>query len=103
MSVSRDEVRRMATLARLGLADERLDTLARELSSIIGHMDALRAVDSSGAAAHAEVARPGMPLRPDVPGAVPLDRAREEFAPATRDGFFLVPRLASHDGEGGSA
>ena len=28
---------------------------------------------------------------------IPLARAREEFAPEMRDGFLLVPRLATHE------
>ncbi|MFY7947926.1 MAG: hypothetical protein ACOVRP_01815, partial [Gemmatimonas sp.] len=33
----------------------------------------------------------------------PLTRPREAFAPSARDGFFLVPRLASHGALGASA
>jgi len=35
--------------------------------------------------------------RPDEPAADALLGAREDFAPAMRDGFFLVPRLAAHE------
>jgi aspartyl-tRNA(Asn)/glutamyl-tRNA(Gln) amidotransferase subunit C len=44
-----------------------------------------------------------MPLRADDAPPVVLQRAREAFAPATRDGFFLVPRLATHGEAGASA
>jgi aspartyl-tRNA(Asn)/glutamyl-tRNA(Gln) amidotransferase subunit C len=44
-----------------------------------------------------------MPLRADDAPPVALRRARELFAPATRDGFFLVPRLATHGDAGASA
>ena len=97
MSVSRDDVRHIAALARLGLADDRLDALVGELNGILGHMEVLQKVESAGAAQAAESARAGMTLRPDVEGAVPLARAREDVAPKTREGFFLVPRLATHD------
>ena len=43
-----------------------------------------------------------MLFRSDEPGAVPLAIPRETFAPKMRDGFFLVPRLSTHDGEGSS-
>jgi len=106
VSVSRDDVRHMATLARLGIAEDRLDALVRELNGILGHMEVLQQVESAGAAVAAvaagaafaaETDQPGMTLRPDVEGSVPLARAREEVAPNMRDGFFLVPRLATHD------
>ena len=98
MSVTRDDVRRIAALARIGVPQERLDALARELDGIIAHMDVLNAVDAPSGLQPPE----SMPLAADVPGAVPLDRPREDFAPSARDGFFLVPRLASHDGAGSS-
>jgi aspartyl-tRNA(Asn)/glutamyl-tRNA(Gln) amidotransferase subunit C len=37
-----------------------------------------------------------MPLRTDGGPAYPLAHPREDFAPETRDGFFLVPRLSTH-------
>ncbi|HVB31339.1 MAG TPA: Asp-tRNA(Asn)/Glu-tRNA(Gln) amidotransferase subunit GatC [Gemmatimonadaceae bacterium] len=95
MAVSLDDVRHIAGLARLGLTDERAHALVAELNTILGHMDALSRVDTSQAAS-AE-AGAGMPLREDVGPADPLDRAPEKFAPSVRDGFFLVPRLATHE------
>ncbi|MHB1312736.1 MAG: Asp-tRNA(Asn)/Glu-tRNA(Gln) amidotransferase subunit GatC [Gemmatimonadaceae bacterium] len=97
MSVTRDDVRHIAGLARLGVADDHLDALVRELNGILGHMEVLQQVETGGAARAAEDLRAGMTLRPDVDGAVPLARAREEFGPRMREGFFLVPRLATHD------
>jgi aspartyl-tRNA(Asn)/glutamyl-tRNA(Gln) amidotransferase subunit C len=38
----------------------------------------------------------GMRLVADVGPAVPLTRGPQDIAPAFRDGFFLVPRLATH-------
>jgi aspartyl-tRNA(Asn)/glutamyl-tRNA(Gln) amidotransferase subunit C len=108
MAVSRDDVLHIAGLARIAVPSARLDALAHELSGILGHMDALQRVPSDGAAAAAEDAREGMRLRTDVPPSVPLVHPREAFAPRMRgrdgttapammDGFFLVPRLATHE------
>lgn len=98
MAVSRDDVVRIAALARLSIPDERLDALVGELNGILGHMDVL----ARNAESAPEGERTPMPLAPDEPPPVALDRPRESFAPKTRDGFFLVPRLSSHDGEGSS-
>jgi hypothetical protein len=38
-----------------------------------------------------------MPLRVDTGPPIPLARPPESFAPSMREGFFLVPRLASHE------
>jgi Asp-tRNA(Asn)/Glu-tRNA(Gln) amidotransferase C subunit len=38
-----------------------------------------------------------MPLRDDVVAPVQLTRPLADFAPKVRDGFILVPRLATHE------
>ncbi|HVT38767.1 MAG TPA: Asp-tRNA(Asn)/Glu-tRNA(Gln) amidotransferase subunit GatC [Gemmatimonadaceae bacterium] len=108
MPISRDDVLHIAALARIAVPTAGLDTLAQELSGILRHMDALQRVPSEGAAAAADDAREGMRLRADAPPRVPLEHPRESFAPtiegrdrtrvpAMMDGFFLVPRLATHE------
>ncbi len=98
MPVSRADVRQVAALARLGIAEERLEALVGELNGILAHMDVLQQVETSEIA-RAASKEPGMSLRADEESSVALARAREDFAPHMRDGFFLVPRLATHDGD----
>ncbi len=100
MAVTSDDVRHVAQLARLGLAEEDLTRYVEQLNGILVHMEALQAVPSAGAAHAAEEQAEPMRLRPDVPGSVPLAIAREKFAPMMRGGFFLVPRLATHEDAG---
>lgn len=98
MAVSLDDVRHIAALARLGLSDDRARALTAELNTILGHMDALARVDTSSVAGTDDEA-PGMPLRADAPPPDALARGPEAFGPSMRDGFFLVPRLATHETE----
>ena len=104
MSVQKDDVRRIAELARLRLGDEELDRFTQQLNSILGHMDALAELDAEAAEAEAQ-ARPqaGAPLRSEAVSPDVLQRAPAELATAWRDGFFVVPRLAAQDrlAEGG--
>jgi aspartyl-tRNA(Asn)/glutamyl-tRNA(Gln) amidotransferase subunit C len=101
MSVTPDDVRHVARLARVGIAEERIPALVAELNGILVHMDDLERAGMDGVPlAPADVASP---LRDDALPADTLHRAREAFAPATRDGFFLVPRLATHEALGASA
>jgi aspartyl-tRNA(Asn)/glutamyl-tRNA(Gln) amidotransferase subunit C len=100
MAVSKDDVRHIAGLARIGVPEDRLDALAKELSSILGQMEVLDRVSSAGVAAAADAVRPGMPLRSDEPPSVALQHPCESFAPAMKYGFFLVPRLATHEDAG---
>ena len=97
MAVSEDEVRHVAALARLGLDDARIPTIAAELNGILAHMDVLSKVTTSVAGAVTGVGAAGTPLRVDGGNQIPLARPRDAFAPAMRDGFFLVPRLATHE------
>lgn len=101
MAVSADDVRRVAELARLELSDDEVDSLARDLNGILGHVDALSAIEAGSTDnAGTDAAAPGVgsPLRPDEPGGVELFGRLDSLAPDFRDGFFVVPRLASHRG-----
>jgi aspartyl-tRNA(Asn)/glutamyl-tRNA(Gln) amidotransferase subunit C len=97
VSVTIDDVRHIASLARLGLSDGRAATLVGELNTILAHMDVLSKVDTSGVDEVAGVGASGTPLRRDAGPPIPLEHPLETFAPATRDGFFLVPRLSTHE------
>jgi len=97
MSVSLDDVRHIAALARLGVEDQRARSLVAELNTILGHMDVLAGVDTSGIDAVTGVGASGAPLRPDEGPPIALARPIESFAPRTRDGFLIVPRLSTHE------
>ena len=101
MAVSEKDVRHVAALARLGLEEDRLASLVIELNGILGHMDVLQRVDSGRERWDVSETRSEAAMRSDVDDAsIPLSTAREHFAPEMRDGFFLVPRLATHEGDG---
>ena len=97
MAVTREEVLRIAALARFKLDDARVDALARELSSILAHVEVLASTDTSAVQPTEGVGAGGTPLRPDVSGPSNLAAALETFAPEMKDGFFIVPRLATHE------
>ena len=102
MAVTRDDVLHIAELARLGIDAARADELTEELSAILAHMDVLSQIDTASVPPTAGVGEGGTPLRPDV-GVTPLMKGTlESFAPAMRDGFFIVPRLATHEDPGES-
>ncbi len=95
--VSLEDVRHIAALARLGLTDARATALVAELNTILAHMDVLSKVDTNGIEPVVGIGASGAPLRTDAGPPIPLARPIEEFAPSVRDGFFLVPRLATHE------
>jgi aspartyl-tRNA(Asn)/glutamyl-tRNA(Gln) amidotransferase subunit C len=94
MAVTRDDVLRIAELARLKLDDARVDALARELSSILGHVEILSGIEISS---DADAGSASTPLRDDSEPCDPLLHPIESFAPEMKHGFFIVPRLATHE------
>ncbi len=99
--VSEEDVRHIAALARVGLEPERVEQIARELNGILAHMDVLARIDTRRVLPFTAERLDAMPLRPDESGAsTPLLVALPEIAPDMRDGFFLVPRLPTHDDVG---
>jgi aspartyl-tRNA(Asn)/glutamyl-tRNA(Gln) amidotransferase subunit C len=97
MAVTREDVLHIAELARLGVDNARAEALTKELSAILVHMDVLSQVDTTGVAATTGVGGEGTPLRPDIGVPPTMERTLESFAPMMRDGFFIVPRLATHE------
>ncbi|MGH7625240.1 MAG: Asp-tRNA(Asn)/Glu-tRNA(Gln) amidotransferase subunit GatC [Gemmatimonadaceae bacterium] len=100
MAVTRDDVAHIAALARLALDEAQITRMVTELNGILAHMDVLQQVSTggdSGAATDGATEQAGMPLRRDAGPPLSLARPLESFAPSMRDGFLLVPRLATHE------
>ncbi len=97
MAVTIDDVRHIATLARLGLTDARAAAIVAELNTILEHMDELAKVDTAGVEEAIGVGAEGLPVRDDKGPPFPLARSLDAFAPSVRDGFLLVPRLSTHE------
>jgi aspartyl-tRNA(Asn)/glutamyl-tRNA(Gln) amidotransferase subunit C len=97
MAVTREDVLHIAELARLGIDEARADELTKELSSILGHMEVLSQIDTAHVALSAGVDSTGTPLRADERVTPVVSAALESFAPSMRDGFFIVPRLSTHE------
>lgn len=93
MSVSRDDVERIARLAELRVDEDAVGTLADQLSHILDYVARLSEV-TTGETARPFVAGPdAIRLRPDEVRPWPLAISPAKLAPAFRDGFFTVPRL----------
>ena len=97
MAVTIDDVRHIASLARLGLTETRASAIVNELNTILVHMDELSKVDTAGVQEAIGVGAEGLPVRTDLGPPFPLARSLDAFAPSLRDGFFLVPRLSTHE------
>lgn len=101
MGVSRDDVRRIAALARIGVDESRIPALVAELDSILDHMSVLHSVDTKGVIPATGLGAGGTPLREDGGSPIPLARPLEDMAPRMHHGFYLVPRVDTHTAGGG--
>ena len=97
MAVTLDDVRHIASLARLELEESRAVALVGELNGILEHMEVLSRVDTGSVDAIGAVGLAAAPQRADAGPPIPLARQIDAFAPRPRDGFFLVPRLSTHE------
>ncbi|MDH3412651.1 MAG: Asp-tRNA(Asn)/Glu-tRNA(Gln) amidotransferase subunit GatC [Gammaproteobacteria bacterium] len=93
MSLPREEVLKIAHLARLGVDDAEVERHAGELSNILALVDRMNAVNTSGVAPMAHPLDGTQRLRPDVVTETDQRVAFQEIAPAVRDGFYLVPKV----------
>jgi len=93
MSVTPDEVRRIAHLARIAAPEDRLEALAGELNGILGWIEQLNEVDVEGVEPMTSAVDVALPLREDK---VTDGNKRDDVlanAPRTEEGFFVVPKV----------
>ncbi|AHE97327.1 Asp-tRNA(Asn)/Glu-tRNA(Gln) amidotransferase subunit GatC [Thioalkalivibrio paradoxus] len=93
MSLNRDQVHRIADLARLAMDDREAEEFAAGLSDIFDFVEALNAAEIDGIEPMAHPLDAEQRLRPD---AVTETDQRDEFqaiAPAVEGGLYLVPRV----------
>ncbi len=93
MSLKSEDVRRIATLARLHIDDHEVDQYAADLSNILDLVDQMNQVDTSGVQPLSNPHDASQRLREDE---VTEPDRREEFqsiAPDVENGFYRVPKV----------
>jgi aspartyl-tRNA(Asn)/glutamyl-tRNA(Gln) amidotransferase subunit C len=93
MSVSNEQVRHIAKLARIAMSDQEIERLAPELNNILGWVEQLAEVNTDGVEPLATVIDQKLRLRDDV---VTEGDIRDEIlanAPEAQHGFFAVPKV----------
>jgi len=93
MSITPDDVRWVAKLARLELAEADVATMTRELSAILDYIDQLKQVPTEGVEPLAHPIAVANVFRPDEPApSLPVDAALAN-APDRQGDFFGVPAV----------
>jgi aspartyl-tRNA(Asn)/glutamyl-tRNA(Gln) amidotransferase subunit C len=104
MSVSREDIERVARLAALRVDEDALPTITQQIGRILEYVSQLSSlVDATAPSERASPVwlgadRPQAP-RPDAVEPADLHRGLAQLAPAMRDNLVLVPKLAAMEDE----
>lgn len=98
MSVTREEVAKIANLARISMSDDAVDRMVPELNNILAWVEQLREVDTTNVEPMSAVIPLEQRLRDDVTDADPKTGGgrRDDIlanAPVAEHGFFGVPKV----------
>jgi aspartyl-tRNA(Asn)/glutamyl-tRNA(Gln) amidotransferase subunit C len=93
VSLKKEQVQHIATLARLRLADSEFDDVVEKLSKIVDFVDQLQAAPTDEVLPMAHPLNMTQRLRADEV-TEPNERDQiQENAPLTQEGYYLVPRV----------
>ena len=93
MSLDLDQIRRIARLARIAVSDADALATAEQLNGVLGLIEEMQAVDTSGIEPMSHAIDLQQRLRED---AVTESDQRADFqavAPAVENGLYLVPKV----------
>ena len=96
MKITDEEVRRVAELAALALRDDEVQRMAKDLDSILSHMDKLNELDLTGVEPMAQVlfnAEETATLREDRERPSLTNAEALQNAPVSGSGYYKVPRV----------
>ncbi len=93
MSLTPEEVKAVAHLARLALDAQRIPEYSRDLSRILDLVEQMQAVDTDGIEPMAHPLDMAQRLRPDEVSEGDQRECFQAIAPAVEDGVYLVPRV----------
>ncbi|HET7365687.1 MAG TPA: Asp-tRNA(Asn)/Glu-tRNA(Gln) amidotransferase subunit GatC [Burkholderiales bacterium] len=97
MSLTPDDVRRLARLARIAIEPAEEAAVLERLNRVLGLIEQMRAVDTSGIEPMSHAGDPHSPqgqrLRPDEVREQDRRALYQSVAPAVEDGLYLVPKV----------
>lgn len=93
MTLTKKDVLRVAELARLAVTDEQAEVYTTQLLRILGHVEKLSELDTTGVPTASALLAPHGPRREDASHAsTSLDDAMKN-APLVERGYFKVPQV----------
>lgn len=96
--IDREQVLHVAGLARLRLAEDEIEPMARELSAVLEHVERIGELDLEDVPPTSHVVEVSGRLRADEPEPCLTRAVALAQAPAVRDDGFLVPAVRESEG-----
>jgi aspartyl-tRNA(Asn)/glutamyl-tRNA(Gln) amidotransferase subunit C len=93
MSLSTQDVEKVARLARLAMTSTEIETARAQLSGIFGLIAEMQAVDTTGVAPMSHSQDLAQRLRSDVVSESNQREAFQAIAPQVENGLYLVPQV----------
>jgi aspartyl-tRNA(Asn)/glutamyl-tRNA(Gln) amidotransferase subunit C len=93
MSLSDDQVRHIARLARIALRPGESAAVTERLNRVLAMVDQMRQVDTAGVAPMAHAQELVQPLREDSVTETDQRERYQSVAPAAEEGLYLVPKV----------
>jgi aspartyl-tRNA(Asn)/glutamyl-tRNA(Gln) amidotransferase subunit C len=93
MSLTQQDVARIAKLARIAMTEAELEAVGGDLNRIFGLIEKMQAVNTEGIEPMAHPQDVSLRLRPDVVTAENRREAFQAVAPQVEAGLYLVPKV----------
>ena len=93
MPLSDDQIRRIARLARIAVAEDEAEAVRERLNRVLGLIDQLQAVDTTGIEPMSHALDLVQPLRQDTVTESDQRARFQSGAPAVEGGLYLVPKV----------
>tara|TARA_R100000149_G_C5867915_1_gene132355 strand:+ start:829 stop:1116 length:288 start_codon:yes stop_codon:yes gene_type:complete len=93
VTISREDIEKVAVLARIRVDDEQVSALEKDLGNILDLVDQLGAADTNSVEPMAHPLNAVQRLRADEVTETNQREAFQAIAPATENGLYLVPRV----------
>jgi len=93
MSLTLEQVRRIAHLARIEISDAEAQSTLAQLNGIFSLIEQMQAVDTTGVEPMAHAQDLAQRLRADRVTETDRRAAFQAVAPETEDGLYLVPKV----------
>ena len=93
MSLTSEEVNRIAWLARLAIDSDKTDAYAHDLSGILDFIEQMSAVDTATVEPLAHPLDQAQRLRPDAVTETDQRALFQQLAPVVEAGLYLVPKV----------